>query len=405
MTWVQRGLRYLRLLAVVLWASAFASPAPADVSKQFELSLQGQFFPGLSSDPADIREQFFTGIEAEFSSDFDSEHLIGTFLPYGRIASGGGEMNHVDIRELNLLYTQDNWEGIAGISRVFWGVTESGHLVDIINQTDQLEGFDGEDKLGQAMIRISRLFDQSTVDLYALPGFREREFLPPGQPLALPFTISDDKPLYGAGNEAQHMDFALRLSGYQGISDYGLSWFSGTSRDPEFVLQSTGTYRPRYPLIHQAGLDLQLTLDSWLWKLEAIHRTFESDTVTDDFTAIIGGTEYTIYGLADALFDLGLLAEWHGDSREDRTTVPMQNDLFAGLRASFSDTQSSEFLAGIFSDLDDGSDSVRVEASRRILGDARITLEAQSFVNVDSGNALSYLKDSDFIVLSLQLFF
>ena len=405
MTWVQRGLRYLRLLAVVLWASAFASPAPADVSKQFELSLQGQFFPGLSSGPADIREQFFTGIEAEFSSDFDSEHLIGTFLPYGRIASGGGEMNHVDIRELNLLYTQDNWEGIAGISRVFWGVTESGHLVDIINQTDQLEGFDGEDKLGQAMIRISRLFDQSTVDLYALPGFREREFLPPGQPLALPFTISDDKPLYGAGNEAQHMDFALRLSGYQGIADYGLSWFSGTSRDPEFVLQSTGTYRPRYPLIHQAGLDLQLTLDSWLWKLEAIHRTFESDTVTDDFTAIIGGTEYTIYGLADALFDLGLLAEWHGDSREDRTTVPMQNDLFAGLRASFSDTQSSEFLAGIFSDLDDGSDSVRVEASRRILGDARITLEAQSFVNVDSGNALSYLKDSDFIVLSLQLFF
>ncbi len=405
MTWVQRGLRYLRLLAVVLWASAFASPAPADVSKQFELSLQGQFFPGLSSGPADIREQFFTGIEAEFSSDFDSEHLIGTFLPYGRIASGGGEMNHVDIRELNLLYTQDNWEGIAGISRVFWGVTESGHLVDIINQTDQLEGFDGEDKLGQAMIRISRLFDQSTVDLYALPGFREREFLPPGQPLALPFTISDDKPLYGAGNEAQHMDFALRLSGYQGIADYGLSWFSGTSRDPEFVLQSTGTYRPRYPLIHQAGLDLQLTLDSWLWKLEAIHRTFESDTVTDDFTAIIGGTEYTIYGLADALFDLGLLAEWHGDSREDRTTVPMQNDLFAGLRVSFSDTQSSEFLAGIFSDLDDGSDSVRVEASRRILGDARITLEAQSFVNVDSGNALSYLKDSDFIVLSLQLFF
>ena len=81
-------------------------------------------------------------------------------------------MSHVDIRELNLLYTQDNWEGIAGISRVFWGVTESGHLVDIINQTDQLEGFDGEDKLGQAMIRISRLFDQNSVDLYVLPGFR-----------------------------------------------------------------------------------------------------------------------------------------------------------------------------------------------------------------------------------------
>ena len=152
MIWTCRGLRHLWLLAVVLFASAFASPAPADVTKQFELSLQGQFFPSLSADSADNREQFFTGIEAEFGSDFGSDHLIGTFLPYGRVASTGGEMSHVDIRELNLLYTQDNWEGIAGISRVFWGVTESGHLVDIINQTDQLEGFDGEDKLGQAMI-------------------------------------------------------------------------------------------------------------------------------------------------------------------------------------------------------------------------------------------------------------
>ena len=401
----RKGLRYLWFLAGVLCAATFTSPAFGEISRQFELSLQGQFFPSLSSGSTDIREQFFTGLEAEFTSDFDSNHLIGTFLPYGRVASAGGDMNHVDIRELNLLYTRDDWEGIVGISRVFWGVTESGHLVDIINQTDQLEGFDGEDKLGQTMIRISRLFDRNTVDLYVLPGFREREFLPSDQPLALPFPVSDDKPLYGADNDAQHVDFALRLSGYQGIADYGLSWFSGTSRDPEFIVQPSGAYQPRYPLIHQAGLDLQLTLDSWLWKLEAIHRAFESDTVTDDFTAVIGGTEYTIYGLVDALFDLGLLAEWHGDSREDRTTVPMQNDLFAGLRVSFSDTQSSEFLAGVFSDLDDGSNSIRVEASRRILGDARITLEAQSFVDVDSGNALSYLKDSDFLVLSLQLFF
>ncbi|HCK76693.1 MAG TPA: hypothetical protein DHW07_06065 [Gammaproteobacteria bacterium] len=389
----------------MLCAATLGSPVCADLSQQFELSFQGQFFPSLSLDSNDIQEQFFAGVEAEFISDFESDYLIGTFLPYGRIASAGGDMNHVDIRELNLLYTQDKWEGIVGISRVFWGVTESGHLVDIINQTDQLEGFDGEDKLGQTMIRISRLFDQNTVDLYVLPGFREREFLLSDQPLALPFPVSNDKPLYGADNEAQHVDFALRLSGYQGMADYGLSWFSGTSRDPEFIIQPSGAYRPRYPLIHQVGLDLQLTLDSWLWKLEAIHRTFESDTITDDFTAVIGGTEYTIYGLAAALFDLGLLAEWHGDNREDHTTVPMQNDLFTGMRASFSDTQSSEFLAGIFSDLDDGSNSVRVEASRRILDDARITLEAQSFVNVDSRNALSYLKSSDFVLLSLQLFF
>jgi len=314
-------------------------------------------------------------------------------------------MNHADIRELNLLYTANDWEGVAGISRVFWGVTESGHLVDIINQTDQLEGFDGEDKLGQPMVRASRLFDQDVLDLYVLPGFRERAFLPSDQPLALPFPIEEDKGLYGARNGQQHVDLAARFSGYRGLVDYGLSWFSGTSRDPEFIAQSNGTFWPRYPLINQWGLDVQLTLDSWLWKLEAIHRAFETEALTSDFNASIGGAEYTIYELADSLFDLGLLAEWHFDSRDDRTTVPLQNDLFIGMRASFNDTQSSEFLAGVFSDLDDSSSSFRLEASRRVLDDARITLEAQTFLDVDPDNAIYYLQDSDFIVLSLQLFF
>ena len=157
--------------------------------------------------------------------------------------------------------------------------------------------------------------------------------------------------------------------------------------------------------IRDRGLDVQLTLDSWLWKLEAIHRAFETEALTSDFSAGIGGAEYTIYELADSLFDLGLLAEWHVDSRDDRTTVPLQNDLFVGMRASFNDTQSSEFLAGVFSDLDDRSGSFRLEASRRVLDDARITLEAQTFLDVNPDNAISYLQDSDFIVLSLQLFF
>ena len=292
---------WARLIAGILGALTVSSASWGEVDRQFELSLTGQFFPNIKSSSADVRQQFLTGLEAEFTSDFDSDHLIGTFLPYGRIASSGGEMNHADIRELNLLYTANDWEGVAGISRVFWGVTESGHLVDIINQTDRLEGFDGEDKLGQPMVRASRLFDQDVLDLYVLPGFRERAFLPSDQPLALPFPIQEDKGLYGARNGQQHVDLAARFSGYRGLVDYGLAWFSGTSRNPEFIVQPDGTFRPRYPLINQWGLDVQLTLDSWLWKLEAIHRAFETEALTSDFSAGIGGAEYTIYELGFAL--------------------------------------------------------------------------------------------------------
>ena len=41
-----------------------------------------------------------------------------------------------------------------GIDKVFWGVIESRHLVDYINQTDGVEDVDGEDKLGQPMINL-----------------------------------------------------------------------------------------------------------------------------------------------------------------------------------------------------------------------------------------------------------
>ena len=51
--------------------------------------------------------------------------------------------------------------------REFWGVTETAHRVDILNQTDQVESFDGEDKLGQPMVNFSWSKDWGTLDLYA----------------------------------------------------------------------------------------------------------------------------------------------------------------------------------------------------------------------------------------------
>ena len=263
-------------------------------STHFEATLKTQALLTQPTDSTHSSKQFGVGLEAEFSNNFDSDNLIGIFTPYARWANENQEVNHADVRELHLLHTAEHWEGLVGISRVFWGVTESGHLVDIINQTDQREGFDGEDKLGQPMIRLSRILGQDTLDLFFLSGFRERKFLPASSPLALSFPISNNNAVYGASNGRQHLDIAVRFSGYRNAIDYGISWFSGTSRDPDFISEATGVYLQRYPLIDQLGLDLQVTLESWLWKLEAIHRTFDSESSTDTYTAAITGAEYSL---------------------------------------------------------------------------------------------------------------
>ncbi len=64
----------------------------------------------------------------------------------------------------------------VGLSKVFWGAAEFVHLADIINQTDGVEGFDGEEKLGQPMLRLSLFLDRGTVNAFILPWFRERTF-------------------------------------------------------------------------------------------------------------------------------------------------------------------------------------------------------------------------------------
>ena len=132
--------------------------------------------------------------------------------------------------------------------------------------------------------------------------------------------------------------------------DFGLYHFYGTSREPRFLLGSDVAGRPvlapRYDLIHQTGLDVQATLGSTLWKLEAIHRSGQGDSLV----AASGGFEYTLFGLMGTMADLGLLGEYHFDSEGEGNTVRFEDDIFAGFRLALNDVQSSELLFGAIVD-------------------------------------------------------
>lgn len=404
---IARGMTRGRMFRALLGAAALAFHAlsfAGEVAVSVAMELELQAFVSNPAGSGRHDDNFAVSLEPDFRGDFDDGNTLWRFVPFGRWDSRDPERRHGDIREMYLLHVMDDWEFLAGVSKVFWGVAESRHLVDIINQTDHLEGIDGEDKLGQPMLSVGRSFGQSTLTFYVLPGFRERAFLSADSPLSLPFAVSDD-PLYESGKGRDHMDFAVRFSGYRDVLDYGVSWFRGTSREAGFVPGMDRRLRPFYPQIEQFGLDLQITTESWLWKFEAIRRTFGHRAAGDDFTAAVGGFEYSFYGLRDGLFDLGLLAELHYDSRDDSGTILFQDDVFLGMRFGFTDVEGTEILAGTVIDLKDGSQSLRVEGSRRMFNNARLGLEAQSFFNVDPGNASYGLRNSDYALLSLKWYF
>ncbi len=333
---------------------------------------------------------------------------------FARWDSMDDERSHADIRELYWEYAKDNWVFAAGIDKVFWGVAETQHLVDVINQTDFVENFDQEDKLGQPMLRWLNEQEWGTVEVFALLGFRERRF--PGEEgrLKLLLPVDEDSVTYESSDEDNHIDWALRWSHVIGSSDIGVSYFQGTRREPFFNgltdnLGNIVALAPFYPQMKQWGLDWQVTLERWLWKLEVISQETDIDT----YTAAVAGFEYTFFGIFDTAIDVGWILEYQFDERDripfgDESLV--LNDLINfGARLAWNDVQSTELLLGYGTDKDDSIEFWSVEGARRIGDNMTLSLEARIFSSINENDPFSTLffafRNDDHLQMTFEYYF
>jgi len=368
-----------------------------------------------------------------------------------------------DIRELLWTHIADsnNWELRTGISKVFWGVTESQHLVDVINQKDFRTDLDGEDKLGQPMINLTLVKDYGNLDFFILPTFRERAFqsdvgrlspvfvADPYSPISQisspspnpAIMINSKKTEYESGAEENHTDFAFRWSNSIGVSDIGLSYFQGTNREPVLgainedgdtlptttipIYPSVVYVTPYYEQMTQLGIDYQATLGAWLLKFEGIYRDSDSPktplqdaadgktSLTTDYTAITMGFEYTINGIFNSPADLGFVFEYMSDSRDFEATNPNQNDVFLGFRYANNNVADPNILFGVIQDLDVDSYVAILEASRRVGESSKIIIEAmnayadgQASSEIDIGrDATTSFANEDHVRLAWETYF
>lgn len=344
-------------------------------------------------------------LQPDFAYETDSGANQFSFVPFARLDARDNNRTHWDVREAYWRHVADEYDLLIGLNTVFWGVTESRHLVNIINQIDAVENIDEEDFLGQPMIQLGTQQDFGRFDLYVLPGFRERTFPSREGRLTGPFFVADEFAAYESGAGEHRVDVAARYSHYVGNYDFAFSLFHGTSREAAFrpLAGVSNTFRPYYEVISQAGLELQYTGDALLLKLEAIGREGSGDA----FAASVAGFEYTFYQIADSDMDLGVLGEYLYDGREEfiAPITIQENDVFAGARLTFNDAQDTAILAGALVDVEDQSTSLRLEAERRLGNDYKVELQANFFVNQDPRNLSSAFADEDFMMLRLSRFF
>ncbi len=398
-----RTARYVALPLLLTPLAATTGEAAWDGAGNVE--LQSRFFAGDAQWPGQSGQiaQAALAATAELRWRNTAGNQRASIMPYLRRDSVDDERNLLDLKEAYWAWEGDSLELLVGANTVFWGVTESVHLVDIINQTDAAGDIDGEDKLGQPMLNLAWQQDWGLTSVYVMPHFRDRNYPGIDGRLRTPVPVDTDRPVYESSREENHVDVALRYSHYVGDVDIGLSIFSGTSREPRLVpADDAPVLLPHYDLIDQFGVDLQYTGDAWLWKLEAIARNGYSET----FAAAVGGFEYTLYQLGGSTADLGLLLEYQYDGRNElEPFTTADNDVFIGARFALNDAQDTSVLAGVARDIDTGEMFFNVEAERRVGDSLSLELRARAFSGASPQDLTYAVVRDDYVQVRLAKYF
>ncbi|WP_025666495.1 hypothetical protein [Aquimarina megaterium] len=374
------------------------------VNHDFELELEGEYRYFYDNALFEDQEDHFPSlaIQPEYKAEWNAGYESINFKGFFRL-DVDDERTHWDIRELYYQKAKKNWEFNLGLKKVYWGVAESNHLVDIINQTDAVESFDGEEKLGQPMAQFTWITEKfGTFDFFYLPYHRKRTFSGKKGRLRFPVVIDKDDLNYESSAEEWRQDVAIRWKHYFDIFDIGISHFYGTGREPLFIFDTTGNINAFYPVIHQTGLDLQITHDAFLWKLESIYRHADAQ----DFFAMVAGLEYTFSNIDGNGLDIGVLGEYLYDERDELALNALQNDVFFGSRIAFNDTQDTSILIGGITDLESSTTIFSLEASRRFGNSWTAAIEARIFNEIDDNELiLSNFREDSFFRISISKYF
>jgi hypothetical protein len=345
-------------------------------------------------------------LQPEFRIETTSGDDQFVAIPYLKYDRHDDNRSHRDIRELYWRHQEERWSLLVGLNKVFWGVTEARHVVDVINQTDLVESPFAEDKFGQGMINFRYFASSGTFDGFLLLGFRDRSFADDDARLRGSLPIDSKNPVFTSSDRRAHPDWALRWAKAIGDWDVGLAHFHGTGREPRLLtgLQNNGAGHlvPYYDIIDQTSLDLQYTFDNWIWKLETFTRRGQDDR----FLALAGGFEYTFFDVAGHGIDLGLLAEYLYDNRTAAAPpTRFDDDIFVGFRLALNDAAGTMMTGGAIIDRHTDAMSFNIEAGWRFDDHWRLDVEALVFHQIPTRATLFGVRRDDYLQLQLSRFF
>ena len=144
-----------------------------------DLSLEGRWYPDAGGYPGQRSHASGFVLRPELYLEDRAGRSL-TVRPFFRYDAADAKRTHADLHEAYALlvgqWGLNEWELRLGVDRVFWGVTESQHLVDIVNQVDLVEHPNEKARLGQLMAHLTWAGGWGAFELFGITGHRGRTF-------------------------------------------------------------------------------------------------------------------------------------------------------------------------------------------------------------------------------------
>ncbi|MFT7680716.1 MAG: hypothetical protein ACI935_000147 [Moritella dasanensis] len=365
----------------------------ASLEQRLFLDTPEQPLNPVDSDyPYPVYHQISAALSPHVEASSERNNMVYTVHPFIRVDERDDERTHIDLREFKAALVTKKWQASIGFDQVYWGVMENHHLVDIVNQTDYNESPNGEDKLGQPMLRLGINLNDALLEAMLLIGYREAAMPTPGARFSFENDYSYE---YEGWGEEYHPDIALRYSKSIKNVDLGVSYFGGHTRTPELRSQTVGDPVWYVNLVDQVSVDVNADLGRIELKAEVLYKVVEDQSTR----AMVLGTEFKL--IQNKNVGVNLLAEYswdqHGVEAFDNS---FQNDLFVGARITLFGLNDSEILLGHNYDFDFSSQHGFVQAKVNVTKKLSVGLEGWWFNVSDDDYANKTYNDDNMIQLT-----
>lgn len=346
-----------------------------------------------------------TALSLFHTADLDDD-LVSTLALFGRYNPFAEDPLTGDIREANLSFYGETTTLRMGIINEFWGVLETENIVDIINQRDYIESYEGDVKLGQLGLQLTIQHENANVGFYLLPFLRERRFAEGSDRLrSLPLNLSAAR-----FDHQRHLPgFAARSQFFFDNLELAVSHYGGYSREPQLTLAVDPTdfslsLVPNYAYIQQSSVDMQWILGETIFKTELFQRWGEKGDGA--FFGLGTGVENEINNIFDTRASITPFLELYYDNRSSQAPLTaFDNDIVVGTRVALNDVAGSVLELSLLYDWETKSAIVDLEAQRRLNQAWVFSLKGALFINTANDPALNNLGDDSFLRFELSYFF